>query len=158
MRVKTDDAIRAKETDLMLRKVTDLTDATRLKELIAPSVFNPSVVRLDYLLTTVYAIPQRRLYVWEEDDQPVGILGVERVGRDAALLLHIAVDDRFRHHGIASQMVSGVIAAEGLTALYSETDQESVGFYRAYGFHVTSLGEKHPGIERFSCRWEADTV
>ncbi len=155
MRVKTDEAIRAKEAGSMLRKVTDLTDATRLKELIAPSVFNPSVVRLDYLLTTVYAIPQRRLYIWEEEGQPVGILGVERVGRDAALLLHIAVDDRFRHRGIASQMVSGVIAEEGLTALYSETDQESVGFYRAYGFQVTSLGEKHPGIERFSCRWEA---
>jgi N-acetylglutamate synthase-like GNAT family acetyltransferase len=153
--VKTDDATRAKEAGTMLRKVTDLSDATRLKELIAPSVFNPSVVRLDYLLTTVYAIPQRRLYVWEEDGQPVGILGIERVGREAALLLHIAVDERYRHREIASRMVSGVIAAEGLTALYSETDQESVGFYRAYGFHVTSLGEKHPGIERFSCRWEA---
>jgi N-acetylglutamate synthase-like GNAT family acetyltransferase len=153
--VKTDDAIRAKEAWTMLRKVTDLKDATRLKELIAPSVFNPSVVRLDYLLTTVYAIPQRRLYVWEEDGQPVGILGIERVGRDAALLLHIAVDDRYRRHGIARKMVNEVITQEGLHALYSETDQESVGFYRAFGFQVTSLGEKHPGIERFSCRWEA---
>ncbi len=140
----------------MLRKVTDLSDATRLKELIAPSVFNPSVVRLDYLLTTVYGIPQRRLYVWEEEGQPVGILGIERVGRDAALLLHIATDDRYRRHGIARKMVNEVIAQEGLQALYSETDQESVGFYRAFGFHVTSLGEKHPGIERFSCRWEAN--
>jgi N-acetylglutamate synthase-like GNAT family acetyltransferase len=139
----------------MLRKVTDLSDATRLKELIAPSVFNPSVVRLDYLMTTVYGIPQRRLYVWEEDGQPVGVLGIERVGRDAALLLHIAVDERYRRHGIAKKMVNDVIAQEGLQALYSETDQESVGFYRAFGFQVTSLGEKHPGIERFSCRWEA---
>lgn len=158
MEVKTDDATRAKEADTVLRKVTDLRDATRLKELIAPSVFNPSVVRLDYLMETVYAIPQRKLYVWEEEGQPVGILGVERVGRDAALLLHIAVDERHRHRGIARQMVEGVIAEEGLHALYSETDQESVGFYRAFGFQVTSLGEKHPGIERFSCRWEADTA
>lgn len=140
----------------MLRKVTDLSDATRLKELIAPSVFNPSVVRLDYLLTTVYAIPQRRLYVWEEEGKPVGILGIERVGRDSALLLHIAVDNRFRRRGIGERMVKGVIENEGLHAFYSETDQESVDFYRASGFEVTSLGEKHPGIERFSCRWEAN--
>jgi N-acetylglutamate synthase-like GNAT family acetyltransferase len=153
--MKTDNAIRPKEAGTMLRKVTDLSDATRLKELIAPSVFNPSVVRLDYLLTTVYAIPQRRLYVWEEDGQPVGILGIERVGRDAALLLHIAVDERYRHRGIASKMVNAMIDEEHLSALYSETDQESVGFYRSFGFQVTSLGEKHPGIERFSCRWEA---
>ena len=142
----------------MLRKVTDLSDATRLKELIAPSVFNPSVVRLDYLLTTVYAIPQRKLYVWEEEGQPAGILGIERVGRDAALLLHIAVDKRFRRQGIATKMVKEVIAQEGLHAFYSETDQESVDFYRASGFEVTSLGEKHPGIERFSCRWEAESA
>src|SRR5690242_5311392 len=112
MGVKTDAATRAKEAGNMLRKVTDLRDATRLKELIAPSVFNPSVVRLDYLMTTVYAIPQRRLYVWEEEEQPVGILGIERVGRDAALLLHIAVDERYRHHGIATKMVNEVIARE----------------------------------------------
>lgn len=139
----------------MLRKVTDLSDAARLKELIAPSVFNPSGVALDYLLSTVYAIPQRRLYVWEEEGRPVGILGVERVGRDAALLLHIAVDPNERRHGIGKRLVEGVIDAERLSALYSETDQNSVDFYRAVGFEITPLGEKHPGIQRFSCRWEA---
>jgi N-acetylglutamate synthase-like GNAT family acetyltransferase len=139
----------------VLRKVTDLKDAERLKELIAPSVFNPDFVRLAYLFDTVYTSPRRRLYVWEEDGKPVGILGIERVGRDAALLLHIAVDQQFRRRGIGMLLVKGVIAEEGLQALYSETDQNSVDFYRAAGFQITSLGEKHPGIERFSCRWEA---
>lgn len=139
----------------MLRKVTDNEDAERLKELIAPSVFNLDGGRLSYLFETVYASPRRKLYVWEEDGKPVGILGIERVGRDAALLLHIAVDQQSRRHGIGMHLVKGVIAEEQLQALYSETDQNSVDFYRAAGFQVTSLGEKHPGIERFSCRWEA---
>src|SRR4051812_49306727 len=78
----------------MLRKVTDLKDAKRLKELIAPSVFNLDGDRLAYLFDTVYASPRRILYIWEEDGKPVGILGIERVGRDAALLLHIAVDQQ----------------------------------------------------------------
>ncbi len=140
----------------MLTKVTDIKDTERLKELIAPSVFNPSGRGLDYLLTTVYTNPQRKLYVWTEDERPVGILGVERVGRDAALLLHIAVDPSMRRHRIGARMIKGVIAQEGLHAFYSETDQNSVAFYRACGFEVTSLGEKHPGIERFSCRWQAE--
>jgi N-acetylglutamate synthase-like GNAT family acetyltransferase len=139
----------------MLRRVTDLKDAERLKELIAPSVFNLDADRLAYLFDTVYTSPRRHLYVWEEDDKPVGILGIERVGRDAALLLHIAVDQQERRRGIGMKLVKGVIEAEGLQALYSETDQNSVDFYRAAGFQVTSLGEKHPGIERFSARWEA---
>lgn len=140
----------------MLRQVTDLDHAGRLKELIAPSVFNMDPARLDYLFDTVYAAPRRRLYVWEEEGQPVGILGIERVGRDAALLLHIAVDARMRRRGIGKRLVEGVIAAEKLSALYSETDQNSVDFYRSAGFAVTSLGEKHAGIERFSARWEAE--
>jgi N-acetylglutamate synthase-like GNAT family acetyltransferase len=139
----------------MLRKVTDLKDAERLKELIAPSVYNSDFVRLAYLFDTVYTSPRRYLYVWEEDGKPVGILGIERVGRDTALLLHIAVDQQFRRRGIGAKLVKGVIEAEHLQAFYSETDQNSVDFYRAAGFAVTSLGEKHPGIERFSCRWEA---
>lgn len=139
----------------MLRQVTDLNQAGQLKELIAPSVFNMDPARLDYLFDTVYAAPRRRLYVWEEAGRPVGILGIERVGRDAALLLHIAVDERMRRRGIGKRLVEGVIAAEKLSALYSETDQDSVGFYRNAGFAVTSLGEKHAGIERFSARWEA---
>src|SRR6476620_9705382 len=60
--------------DSMLRKVTDNEDAERLKELIAPSVFNLDSDRLAYLFDTVYASPRRKLYVWEEDGKPVGIL------------------------------------------------------------------------------------
>lgn len=139
----------------MLTKVTNMDDAARMKQLIAPSVFNPTLTRLDYLFEQVYTIPQRSLYVWQENNQTIGILGVERIGRDAALLLHIAVDESHRRKGIAHKMVEQVIAQEALTALYSETDQDSVEFYRNFGFTVTSLGEKHPGIERFSARWQA---
>ncbi len=140
----------------MLTKVTNLDDAARLKQLIAPSVLNPTLTRLDYLFEQVYTSPRRALYVWQEGDQPLGILGIERIGRDAALLLHIAVDEAHRTQGIARKMVQTVIAQEHLQSLYSETDQNSVAFYRRYGFEVTSLGEKHPGIERFSARWQAE--
>src|SRR5258708_5944950 len=104
MGVKTTVRIAARRHTPMLTKVVDTNDAERLKELIAPSVFNPSVVRLDYLLSTVYTVPQRRLYVWQEDGKTVGILGIERVGRDAALLLHIAVDQTMRRRGIGTKM------------------------------------------------------
>src|SRR4051812_3494158 len=78
---KTTAVIRMRRHGIMLRKVTDLKDAERLKELIAPSVFNLDGDRLSYLFDTVYASPRRHLYVWEEDGKPVGILGIERVGR-----------------------------------------------------------------------------
>nr|WP_201024033.1 hypothetical protein [Paenibacillus sp. 32O-W] len=32
----------------------------------------------------------------------------------------------------------------------AETDKDAVDFYRKIGFHVTTLGEKYPGIEHIS--------
>ncbi|WP_268921683.1 hypothetical protein [Metabacillus sediminilitoris] len=36
----------------------------------------------------------------------------------------------------------------------AETDKEAVVFYRNYGFKITSLGEKYPGVERFLCEYK----
>lgn len=37
--------------------------------------------------------------------------------------------------------------------IYTETDNDAVDFYRKYGFEITSLGEKYPGVERFLCEF-----
>ena len=153
MGMKTDDAIRAKEAGTMLRKVTDFSDAKRLKELIAPSVYNP-ISSGSLISDTVYASPAPALCLG-------GGRQARRHPRYRARRAGCRAAPAYRggSSGTAAgvsraKMVKGVIE-EGLQALYSETDQESVDFYRASGFAVTSLGEKHPGIERFSCRWEA---
>jgi len=39
------------------------------------------------------------------------------------------------------------------TSIVAETDHEAVDFYRRYGFFITSLGEKYPGVERFLCQY-----
>lgn len=38
-------------------------------------------------------------------------------------------------------------------SIVAETDDEAVDFYRRYGFFITSLGEKYPGVERFLCQY-----
>ncbi len=37
--------------------------------------------------------------------------------------------------------------------IYAETDNDAVNFYWKYGFEITSLGEKYPGVERFLCEF-----
>lgn len=63
----------------------------------------------------------------------------------------VASDDRRRGWGRAliAALPEQLLGLEGLNA---ETDAEAVGFYRALGFTVMSLGEQYPGVERFTCR------
>ena len=58
---------------------------------------------------------------------------------------------RLRGRGIGRRLLTEVLAAVGATELVAQTDTDAVGFYRACGFAVSSLGEMYPGVERFEC-------
>lgn len=51
-------------------------------------------------------------------------------------------------------MIKFVCDKHLLCFIFAETDNDAVGFYRSYGFEVTSLGEKYPGVERFLCKYK----
>ncbi|PEJ97539.1 GNAT family N-acetyltransferase [Bacillus wiedmannii] len=90
------------------------------------------------------------LYRYEEE----ACIGIEIIGANKARICHIAVVPQYRHKGIALQMIREVVRMHQLTYLQAETDDEAVEFYKKIGFHVKSLGEKYPGIERFHCYME----
>lgn len=71
-----------------------------------------------------------------------------------ARICHIAVMLKYRHQGIALQMIREVVRMHQLTYIEAETDDEAVEFYKKIGFEIKSLGEKYPGIERFHCYLE----
>lgn len=50
-------------------------------------------------------------------------------------------------------MIKCVCEIHSLSYISAETDRDAVGFYRKYGFQITSLGEKYPGVERFKCEY-----
>ena len=67
----------------------------------------------------------------------------------------IAVEEHWRGRGVGRQLLTHIVDVLGVDELYAETDRDSVGFYRAMGWTISSLGEKYPGVERFDCRWRA---
>lgn len=69
-----------------------------------------------------------------------------RSGRLTAL----AVGRPWRGLGIGRAVVDAAFTQLDLETLEAETDEEAVGFYRACGFSVTSLGQKYAGVERFA--------
>lgn len=72
----------------------------------------------------------------------------ERVGH----LLAIAVSPDARRRGLGRAVVDALPSLVQITELDAETDADAIGFYRAVGFTVASIGEKYPGVERFACR------
>lgn len=46
-------------------------------------------------------------------------------------------------------MIRFICKEYNLNSISAETDKDAVMFYSNFGFHVTSLGEKCPGVERF---------
>ncbi len=80
-----------------------------------------------------------------------GLVGILHEPGKAVELLHIAVQARLRGRGIGRTMIEEIRKCKGNVLLRAETDLDAAGFYRNSGFVVTSLGEKYPGVERFSC-------
>jgi ribosomal protein S18 acetylase RimI-like enzyme len=55
--------------------------------------------------------------------------------------------------GVGTSLLQEAIARCHAEVVLAETDGDAVDFYIRFGFEVTSLGDKYPGVERFACRW-----
>lgn len=99
-------------------------------------------------------IEARRLYGWKDNNTYVACIGIEKLGGRVAEIKHIAVMPKNRNQHLGSKMINYVLKEIGIRRLIAETDHEAVGFYQRYGFTISSLGEKYPGVERFLCVWE----
>jgi N-acetylglutamate synthase-like GNAT family acetyltransferase len=96
---------------------------------------------------------------WEVQDVPAGTpiacIGLQPTDdRSESEITALAVLPDWRGQGIAKALVFGACEHAGLRAVKAETDADATGFFRAIGFTVESVGEQHPGLERFRCRLE----
>lgn len=95
--------------------------------------------------------PIRELYGYEINEEVVGCIGIEFSSINCCEVKHIAVFPDHRGKGIGSKMMSFIKAKYSVSFIFAETDEDAVNFYKNYGFNITSLGEKYPGVERFQC-------
>ncbi|MGE7925793.1 GNAT family N-acetyltransferase [Viridibacillus arvi] len=95
--------------------------------------------------------PVRKLYGYDLESEVAGCIGIEFLSPKRCEIKHIAVSLDHRGIGIGSKMISFVLEKYSLSFIFAETDKDAVNFYENYGFKITSLGEKYPGVERFQC-------
>lgn len=92
----------------------------------------------------------KRLFGCFVNGELAGIVGVVRQDEQVEIR-HLAVQQKRRGKGIGKGMIAEISKAGGIKTIIAETDHEAVGFYRNAGFTIASLGEKYPGVERFTC-------
>ena len=99
------------------------------------------------------SLDNRKLLVIDDNGKFTGCIGIEILKVDECEIKHIAVDPTERDKGFGTYMINFVCEKYNFKKITAETDFEAVNFYRNYGFTVSSLGEKYPGIERFKCEY-----
>ena|SRR5215831_1600219 len=136
---------------MQFQDVTSRASEGEFLEVLALAVGHPTPDKLTSIVKT-YASSSRRLFALVTEDGVAGIVGVELLVAGRSRILHIAVPARLRGRGIGRRLLTEVLTAVGATELVAQTDTDAIGFYRACGFAVSSLGEMYPGVERFECR------
>ena len=130
----------------MLIKVMEQNET--IVRLLSLSVGHPTAEKLDSLLEEYLQSDSMSLYRTPDSSGIIGIGGKENGQIE---IRHIAVDPERRHQSIGREMIREIERLHKPSALFLETDDSAVGFYRRCGFSVKSLGEKYPGVVRYYC-------
>lgn len=91
--------------------------------------------------------PNRKLYSGGVNGEIISCIGVEIHNSRDGVIKHI----KERGSGMGSSMIRFICKEHNLNSISAETDKDAVLFYANFGFRITSLGEKYPGVERFLC-------
>ncbi|WP_376846014.1 GNAT family N-acetyltransferase [Camelliibacillus cellulosilyticus] len=133
-----------------MKEVTSKTIHPSIRKLLSYATSESKVIEeYDNYIRSL----NRKLYSFELESEIVGVIGIEMIRPNNGVIKHIAVSPNQRGHEIGSRMIKFVCEIHSLSYISAETDRDAVGFYRKYGFQITSLGEKYPGVERFECEY-----
>ena len=132
----------------MLTEINSASITAPIKELLSYATSRVEIEYKNYMVE-----PNRKLYGMYAKDVLVGCVGIEKISERTCEVKHIAVFPKERRNKIASTMLEFLLENCSFNTLVAETDQDAVNFYRTFGFHITTLGEKYPGVERFKCHY-----
>ncbi|XEC94322.1 GNAT family N-acetyltransferase [Paenibacillus tarimensis] len=144
--------VRGVGTMVYLKQVEEFSaDVTSV---MAQCIYNPDSEKMSRTVKAYKEDPLRSVYAYYEEmeSEAAAIIGLRLIPEEKfAVILHVAVDHKYREKGIGRKLIDEIISLHDIRTIEAETDKDAVHFYRACGFSVRSLGEKYPGVERFLC-------
>ena len=122
-----------------------------VRKLMSESAWDKSTEAMNKKATEFQCREDLILYGWLENNEILGVCGVE-VGRDWVAILNIAVDSNIRKQGIGKAMITAVQKKHKM-AIKAETDDDAVGFYQNCGFETEEFIKFYDNGEcrRYKC-------
>lgn len=134
-----------------MREINSIIIDSSIEKLLSYAMSNDNITEeYDKYMSSI----NRKLYGFFLEDACIGCIGLEFSSLHNSEIKHIAVDPSQRGNKVASKMIDFVYKQHSLSTISAETDKDAVEFYKRYGFAITSLGEKYPGVERFQCIYQ----
>ncbi|TKI70734.1 GNAT family N-acetyltransferase [Lysinibacillus mangiferihumi] len=131
-----------------MKEIKSISIEPHVRELLS---FATSEKNVDKEYELYMHSPVRELYGYDSEEEIIGCIGIDFLSQNRCEIKHIAVSKNHRGVGIGSKMISFIWKKYSLSFMFAETDIDAVNFYENYGFKITRLGEKYPGVERFLC-------
>ncbi|MGP7817915.1 GNAT family N-acetyltransferase [Niallia sp. 01092] len=137
--------------ELIVLRIISKTITSEVSELLS---YATSKERIFQSYEKYVGFSDHTLYGFVYKRKIVGCIGIKILGRDEFEITHIAVVPNVRGNRIGSRMIEFICYKYSPRKLFAETDEDAVEIYRKFGFKITNLGEKYPGVERFLCEYE----
>lgn len=118
---------------------------------ISLSMYMPTVEKLKSLADKYESDSAISAFACVDDEFVCGTIILKRIEDNQFEIIGIATHSDRRKQGVASKLISHAASILNCGVITAETDDDSVDFYRKYGFQIHSLGEKYPGIIRYLC-------
>jgi ribosomal protein S18 acetylase RimI-like enzyme len=132
--------------------VKNYFDSTELLEILAESVFEPTMERLKSKADNYMSNPLVSIYALNQNGKNIGIIVLKTINSRQIEILNFAVKSDMQKSGVGRKLINYCSRAFKADSIIAETDDDAVGFYKKVGFIVHPLGDKYGvGIDRYLC-------
>lgn len=142
-------------------KISEITDYNEiiqnkdLARLLGYSMVSPTPGKIQNAAQSAYSKQQGHFFAVQDDGGAyVGIIGYKTIDNNQIIILHIAVDEGKRRHGIGRFMVETVETFLHFGAVKAEADSHQFRFFKALGFECKLAPESAYGSSIYSCVWK----
>ncbi len=139
--------------EFKLIELTDKNEASKTYEIYKHCMFMPTEEKFNRKIDLFLNDNSIKVFACFSQGEIEGVIVISFVEQDKIEIVGIAVDLSARDKGIGSYMINQVIKDYGLLSVYTETDNDAVGFYRKNGFSITEFSETYDGetVVRYKC-------
>ncbi|RCX21384.1 acetyltransferase (GNAT) family protein [Fontibacillus phaseoli] len=138
----------------MLIQVTSFPADSKVRELMEYAVgFDPEREKEAWKLYE--SSKDAELFVYKEEEQVVGLIGLSFANSEQMNVLHLAIDPEDRFKGYGRGLIVEALLLKRPRLVTAVTDEEGADFFRNIGFTVNGFIPSSGGAEQFRCVYNA---